>query len=105
MKESGNRILVLCDLPTDYGLPKLLIYNGLPQLNYDRFYVITKDRKIAIRQYLDDGFSFEDTPVTGSHTFTIQGEIQGAMGLWTVTYRVITNSGNVNNIHELNATI
>ena len=106
MKESGNKIIVLCDLPTDYGLPKLLDYSGLNKpADSEHFYVITKDKKIVIRNYLENGFSFEDTPVGGSHTFNISSKVHGAMGLWTVTYRVTTNSGNVTNIIELNTTL
>ena len=105
MKVNGNKILILCDLPTDYGLPKLLECQGLPLLTHDHFYVITKDKKLVDRSYLDDGFSFEDIPISESHTFNVSGFVQGAMGLWNITYRVITDSGSVNNIYELNTTI
>jgi hypothetical protein len=100
-----NRILVECELPTDYGLRRSMEYEGLPSIDGNLFYVITKDSRIVIREYLEDGFSFEDKPVDGEHEFTIKGEAQGGMGLWEVTYRVITDSGKVKKIYELNAII
>lgn len=105
MKVSGKKILIECDLPTDYGLSRLMEYEGLPSLTGDLFYVITKDNRIVIREYLEDGFSFEDKPVDAPFTFVINGEVNGGMGLWSVTYRVVTDSGKVKNIYELNAVI
>ena len=105
MKVSGKKILVECELPTDYGLCRLMDYEGLPSLTGDLFYVITKDSRIIIREYLEDGFSCQDKPVDAPYTFTIKGEVHGGMGLWSVTYRVITDSGMVKNIYELNAFI
>jgi len=57
MKVSGKKIFIECELPTDYGLCRLMEYEGLPSLTGDLFYVITKDSRIVIREYLEDGFS------------------------------------------------
>lgn len=105
MKVSGKKIFIERELPTDYGLCRLMEYEGLPSLTGDLFYVITKDNRIVIRTYLEDGFSFEDTPVDTPYTFTINGEVNGGMGLWSVSYRVITESGKVKNFYELKAVI
>jgi len=102
---SPNRILVECDLPTDYGLCRSMEYEGLPSLDGNLFYVITKDNRIVIREYLEDGFSFEDKPVEGINEITIKGYVHGGMGLWEVTYRVLMNSGKVKKIYELNTII
>jgi hypothetical protein len=80
-------------------------YEGLPSLTGDLFYVITEDKRIVVRDYLDDGFTAQDTPFDPPFTFTISDQVEGGMGLWHVTYRVITDSGKVKNIYELNAVI
>ncbi len=105
MKVSGNKILVQCELPTDYKLDSMLEQEGLPLLNGDLFYVLTRDRRIIIREYLDDGFTCDDKSVDTANTFTIRGYTEGGMGLWEATYRVITDSGKIKNIYELNAVI
>lgn len=105
MKVNCKKILIECDLPTDYGLSPLMEYEGLPVLTGDLFYVITKDSRMVIREYLEDGFSFDDKSVDDSFTFTINGEVNGGMGLWKVSYRVVTDSGRIKNIYELNAVI
>jgi len=105
MKVSGNKILVQCELPTDYKLDSMMEQEGLPLLNGDLFYVLTKDRRIIIREYLDDGFTPQDKSVDTANTFTIKGYTEGGMGLWEATYRVVTDSGKIKNIYELNSVI
>jgi hypothetical protein len=105
MKVSGNKILVEYDLPTDYGLSRIMEQKGLPLLNGDLFYVITKNKKFVVREYLEDGFTCEDKVIDTPYSFTIVGSAVGGMGLWEVTYRVDTDSGIIKNIYEMNAVI
>jgi len=101
MRVSGN-ILVECDIPNDYGISRVMEHKGLPFLSGDLFYVITKDRRIIIREYQEDGFSTVDKPFMDTCQFEIRGYAPGGMGKWIITLRVITDSGKVKNIYELN---
>lgn len=104
VKASGNKILVECDLPTDYVLSRIMLCEGLPMFKReDSFYVITKDKKIYVREYLEDGFSYIDSVFLDNVTFSIKGNVNGGMGMWEISYRIIANDGVVNNIYELNS--
>jgi hypothetical protein len=106
MKVNGNKILVECELPSDYGSYRLMGYEGLPSLNGDLFYVINKNNNLAVREYLEDGFTFEDKVIDSMNEFTIYGHVQGGMGIWVISYRVCVDSdGHVKNIYELNSDI
>ena len=105
MKESGNTILVQSDLPTDYGVCRMMLHDGLPLNTNGDFYVITHEKNIVVRSYLEDGFSFEDKPFMDKCDFVITGYVRGGMGMWEVTFRVSIDSGLVKNMYELNSTI
>ncbi len=105
MKVSGKKILIECELPTDYGLCRTMEHKGLPSLTCDSFYVLTNDKKFVVREYEENGFSYIDKEIEGLYNFDIVGKFHGGMGLWEVTYGVITDSGKIKNLYEKNCVI
>jgi len=100
-----KKVLVQCELPTDYCLDTVFYTNELPAVHSGDFYLLTKEKKLVKKTLLENGFAFEDVEFNTSVTFYIQQVCDTDMGMVSSIYRITVKDGTVTDISEIKDSI